>query len=214
MVTVHDLHAKVLPLFSIAHTKRTYRFQGSDFRLTDVNGKVVKDILQEPLGRKEPPRSHAVLEREPQDQVDFASMAVIDLVGLVEHWVPGDQVVAGDSGSNRTHASNSQDGGGLARVGWNRRAFVRAVERQLRGDQGGWERGPGGGLHCSGSGVLSGLARRTPAAGFQRSPPLAGWLARCVMTARSQPPGDRPVADAFLTGSRAGRSSCGSRTTP
>ncbi len=34
--------------------------------------------------------------------------------------------------------------GGLARVGWNRRAFVRAVERQLRGDQGGWERGPGG----------------------------------------------------------------------
>ena len=64
----------------------------------------------------------------------------------------------------------------------------------------------GGGLHCSGSGVLSGLARRTPAAGFQRSPPLAGWLARCVMTARSQPPGDRPVADAFLTGSRAGRS--------
>ena len=65
----------------------------------------MKDILQEPLGRKEPPRSHAVLEREPQDQVDFASMAVIDLVGLVEHWVPGDQVVAGDSGSNRTHAA-------------------------------------------------------------------------------------------------------------
>ena len=32
-------------------------------------------------------------------------MAVIDLVGLVEHWVPGDQVVAGDSGSNRTHAA-------------------------------------------------------------------------------------------------------------
>jgi hypothetical protein len=44
-VHVHDLHATILHLFGLDHTKLTYRFQGRDFRLTDVSGEVVKEIL-------------------------------------------------------------------------------------------------------------------------------------------------------------------------
>ena len=42
---VHDLHATILHLMGIEHTKLTYRYSGRDFRLTDVHGNVVKDIL-------------------------------------------------------------------------------------------------------------------------------------------------------------------------
>ena len=42
---VHDLHATMLHQFGIDHTRLTYRFQGRDFRLTDVHGKVLKDLL-------------------------------------------------------------------------------------------------------------------------------------------------------------------------
>jgi hypothetical protein len=42
---VHDLHATMLHLFGIEHTRLTYRFQGRDYRLTDVFGNVVKEIL-------------------------------------------------------------------------------------------------------------------------------------------------------------------------
>ena len=45
IVHVHDLHATMLHLFGIDHEKLTYRFQGRDFRLTDVQGHVVHDIL-------------------------------------------------------------------------------------------------------------------------------------------------------------------------
>jgi len=45
VVEVHDLHATVLQLLGIEHTRLTYRFQGRDFRLTDVRGKTVKQIL-------------------------------------------------------------------------------------------------------------------------------------------------------------------------
>ena len=45
IVDVHDFHATLLHLFGIEHKKLTYRFQGRDFRLTDVHGNVVKDIL-------------------------------------------------------------------------------------------------------------------------------------------------------------------------
>ena len=45
VVHVHDLHATILHLFGIDHTRLTYRFQGRDFRLTDVAGKVVEQIL-------------------------------------------------------------------------------------------------------------------------------------------------------------------------
>ena len=45
IVSVHDLHATILHLFGIDHTKLTYKFQGRDFRLTDVSGEVVKGIL-------------------------------------------------------------------------------------------------------------------------------------------------------------------------
>ena len=44
-VHVHDLHATILHLFGLDHTKLTYRFQGRDFRLTDVHGEVVKPLL-------------------------------------------------------------------------------------------------------------------------------------------------------------------------
>ena len=44
-VHVHDLHATILHLLGFDHTRLTYRFQGRDFRLTDVHGNVVRDIL-------------------------------------------------------------------------------------------------------------------------------------------------------------------------
>jgi|TARA_B100000959_G_scaffold286845_1_gene367623 hypothetical protein len=42
---VHDLHATMLHLLGIEHESFTYFHQGRDFRLTDVAGKVVTDIL-------------------------------------------------------------------------------------------------------------------------------------------------------------------------
>jgi hypothetical protein len=45
VVHVHDLHATILALFGIDHLRLVYRFQGRDFRLTDVAGQVVKPIL-------------------------------------------------------------------------------------------------------------------------------------------------------------------------
>jgi len=42
---VHDLHATMLHLLGVDHTKQTYRFGGRDFRLTDVHGRVVKEIM-------------------------------------------------------------------------------------------------------------------------------------------------------------------------
>jgi uncharacterized protein (DUF1501 family) len=44
-VHVHDLHATLLHLFGVDHNKLTYRFQGRDFRLTDVHGEVIQGIL-------------------------------------------------------------------------------------------------------------------------------------------------------------------------
>ncbi len=44
-VHVHDLHATMLHCLGIEHTKLTYRYQGRDFRLTDVHGEVVKELL-------------------------------------------------------------------------------------------------------------------------------------------------------------------------
>jgi hypothetical protein len=44
-VHVHDLHATLLHLLGFDHTKLTYRFQGRDFRLTDVSGEVVKGLI-------------------------------------------------------------------------------------------------------------------------------------------------------------------------
>jgi hypothetical protein len=45
VVEVHDLHATILHLLGIDHRRLTYRFQGRDFRLTDVSGNVVREIL-------------------------------------------------------------------------------------------------------------------------------------------------------------------------
>ncbi len=44
-VHVHDLQATILNQLGIDHTKLTYKFQGRHFRLTDVHGRVVKDLL-------------------------------------------------------------------------------------------------------------------------------------------------------------------------
>lgn len=44
-VDVHDLHATILHLLGLDHERLTYRYSGRDFRLTDVHGHVVRDIL-------------------------------------------------------------------------------------------------------------------------------------------------------------------------
>jgi hypothetical protein len=44
-VDVHDLHATALHLLGLDHEKLTYRFQGRDFRLTDVSGRVIPKLL-------------------------------------------------------------------------------------------------------------------------------------------------------------------------
>jgi hypothetical protein len=44
-VHVHDLHATLLHLLGIDHTRLTFKYQGRHFRLTDVHGEVVKGVL-------------------------------------------------------------------------------------------------------------------------------------------------------------------------
>ena len=44
-VHIHDLNATILHQLGINHERLTFRHQGRDFRLTDVHGKVVRDIL-------------------------------------------------------------------------------------------------------------------------------------------------------------------------
>jgi hypothetical protein len=45
ITSVHDLHATMLYLMGVDHKKLTYKFQGRDFRLTDVSGDVVRKML-------------------------------------------------------------------------------------------------------------------------------------------------------------------------
>jgi hypothetical protein len=44
-VHVHDFHATILHLMGLDHTRLTYRYSGRDFRLTDVHGEVVHDVI-------------------------------------------------------------------------------------------------------------------------------------------------------------------------
>ena len=44
-VHVHDVHATILHQLGIDHTKLTYRYSGRDFRLTDVAGNVIREII-------------------------------------------------------------------------------------------------------------------------------------------------------------------------
>jgi hypothetical protein len=44
-VSVHDLHATLLHLLGIDHRRLTYRYNGRQFRLTDVYGNVVQSVL-------------------------------------------------------------------------------------------------------------------------------------------------------------------------
>jgi hypothetical protein len=45
VATFHDLHATMLHLMGLDHTRLTYRFGGRDFRLTDVHGRVIKEVI-------------------------------------------------------------------------------------------------------------------------------------------------------------------------
>ncbi len=42
---IHDLHATILHLMGFDHERLTYRYSGRDFRLTDVAGQVIHDII-------------------------------------------------------------------------------------------------------------------------------------------------------------------------
>ena len=44
-VHVHDLHATILPLMGFDHERLTYRYASRDYRLTDVHGRVIRDII-------------------------------------------------------------------------------------------------------------------------------------------------------------------------
>ena len=44
-VHVHDLHATLLHLLGLEHTRLTFRFQGRDYRLTDIHGRIIPQIL-------------------------------------------------------------------------------------------------------------------------------------------------------------------------
>ena len=44
-VHIHDLQATIMHLLGFDHERLTYRFQGRDFRLTDVHGRVVNELL-------------------------------------------------------------------------------------------------------------------------------------------------------------------------
>ena len=44
-VHIHDLNATILHLLGLDHEKLTYRHSGRDFRLTDVSGRVVHDLI-------------------------------------------------------------------------------------------------------------------------------------------------------------------------
>ena len=44
-VHVHDLQATILHLMGLDHEKLTFRFQGRDYRLTDVHGQVIHDLV-------------------------------------------------------------------------------------------------------------------------------------------------------------------------
>ncbi len=44
-VEVHDLHATMMHCLGVDHTKLTFKFQGRHFRLTDIHGKVVRQVL-------------------------------------------------------------------------------------------------------------------------------------------------------------------------
>jgi hypothetical protein len=45
LLHIHDLNATALHLLGVDHTRLTYRFAGRDYRLTDVHGNVVKELL-------------------------------------------------------------------------------------------------------------------------------------------------------------------------
>ncbi|MBI1792451.1 MAG: DUF1501 domain-containing protein, partial [Acidobacteria bacterium] len=49
ITAVHDLHATILHLLGLDHKRPTYRFGGRDVSLTDVHGRVIREILKQPV---------------------------------------------------------------------------------------------------------------------------------------------------------------------
>ena len=45
-IHIHDFHATLLHCLGLDHEKLTYRYQGRDFRLTDVHGKLVSELVR------------------------------------------------------------------------------------------------------------------------------------------------------------------------
>jgi hypothetical protein len=45
VVDIHDYHATILALLGFDHERLTYKYNGRDFRLTDVSGKVIREII-------------------------------------------------------------------------------------------------------------------------------------------------------------------------
>jgi hypothetical protein len=44
-VNVHDFHATMMHLLGIEHTRLTYRFEGRDYRLTDIHGELIPALM-------------------------------------------------------------------------------------------------------------------------------------------------------------------------
>ena len=64
-VHVHDLHATILHLLGFDHTRLTYRFQGRDFRLTDVFGNVSSRSCWRSRPRRRPAHAEPIFGQEP-----------------------------------------------------------------------------------------------------------------------------------------------------
>ena len=73
VVHVHDLHATMLHLLGIDHERLTYRYQGRDFRLTDVAGKVVKGFWREVMAHRALGACSSATEAAPRGCADFSS---------------------------------------------------------------------------------------------------------------------------------------------
>src|SRR5262249_12447368 len=110
-VHIHDLHATMLHLLGLDHERLTYRYAGRDFRLTDVHGKVVKEVMAscdslpinrlsinrlDPCARKRADPEHKssafvltdkvrLYGRCPRCQIDFQCNVVNVLVGRSDH---------------------------------------------------------------------------------------------------------------------------------
>jgi hypothetical protein len=93
VTTFHDLHATMLHLLGLNHKQLTYRHAGRDFRLTDVYGNVLHDLIAYSLAEyddKSPCRSHSARTRTSIGHrcecSELASEEVSDEQGIPHHY--------------------------------------------------------------------------------------------------------------------------------